>query len=190
MKRLLLKLAGIAVFLIPPSDWTRAQDASWGCQVLLCAASREPSWQGIGYCVPPMTRLIREMKKPRFSWPICREANVDKSGYEEYGDCPVGTRVNPNGNHGTNPTTVDRCIQTVDRCEDRAEFQSHYGDEIVNERTGVRLRYLDSGNDDWRNRNSCLVEISIPRPRRTDPYYFDIADGEGGKRRFWFNLRH
>ncbi|NEJ83261.1 hypothetical protein GR268_43065, partial [Rhizobium leguminosarum] len=69
----------------------KAEDASWGCQVLLCAASQNPSWHGVPYCVPPMTKLIAAMKEPGFSWPICHEANAGKPGRESYEDCPAGT---------------------------------------------------------------------------------------------------
>lgn len=72
MKALYFIAAGVAALAMTPA--ARAQDASWGCQILLCAASKNPSWQGVGYCVPPMQKLISAMKKPGFSWPICEEA--------------------------------------------------------------------------------------------------------------------
>ncbi|MET3757878.1 hypothetical protein ABID08_005259 [Rhizobium binae] len=31
----------------PPIMPAKAEDASWGCQVLLCAASQNPSWHGV-----------------------------------------------------------------------------------------------------------------------------------------------
>lgn len=38
-----------------------AQDASFGCKVLLCAAASAPSWSGIPYCVPVMQALFRQL---------------------------------------------------------------------------------------------------------------------------------
>lgn len=53
MKHLLYAAAGLAALTFAPTG-AKAEDASWGCQVLLCAASQSPSWQGVPYCVPPM----------------------------------------------------------------------------------------------------------------------------------------
>lgn len=53
----------VASAFAPPVAPASAEDASWGCQVLLCAASQNPSWHGVPYCVPPMTRLIAAMKR-------------------------------------------------------------------------------------------------------------------------------
>jgi hypothetical protein len=33
-----------------------------------------------------------------------------------------------------------------------------------------------------------MVQITQPRPRRADPYYFDIPNDKGVKQRAWFNL--
>ncbi len=65
--RAVLATAVLAVVL--PPALARADDAPWGCQVLLCAASQTPSWHGVPYCVPPMTKLIAAMKLPGFTWP-------------------------------------------------------------------------------------------------------------------------
>ena len=46
-----------------------AAASEWGCEVLLCASSSNPSWRGVPACHPPMTRLISAMKKPGFHWP-------------------------------------------------------------------------------------------------------------------------
>ena len=48
--------------------------SEWGCEVLLCASSSNPSWRGVPACHPPMNRLISAMKKPGFDWPTCHEA--------------------------------------------------------------------------------------------------------------------
>lgn len=163
---------GTAGFLAAP---THADDASWGCQVLLCAASSKPSWSGVPYCVPPMKKLISAMKKPGFSWPICDEAKAGKPGREDYQDCPAGytpsssndnsDRVSFSGNE------QDMCTKQVNTCNRNS---SDYG--------GVTRRW---GGD----RDSCTQTVSVPRPRRSDPYYFDIPNDKGVKERFWFNLR-
>jgi hypothetical protein len=89
MKPVFFAAAGLAALAISPAS-AKAEDASWGCQILLCAASQSPSWHGVPYCVPPMKRLISAMAKPGFSWPICHEAKAGKPGYEPYEECPAG----------------------------------------------------------------------------------------------------
>lgn len=56
----------------------RAQDASFGCKVLLCAAATAPSWAGIPYCVPVMQQLIRQVARGG-AWPVCLEGQVASS---------------------------------------------------------------------------------------------------------------
>ena len=145
----------------------KAQDAEWGCQVLLCAASKSPSWHGVPYCVPPMQKLITAMSKPGFSWPICHEANSGKPGHETYEDCPAGTTVGYSSTGGDNNWRgePDQCIKTVNVC-------------------GTSGHYFNSHRDG----ESCIQQIATPRPRRADPYYFDIPNEDGVKERFWFNL--
>lgn len=67
-----------------------AQDASFGCKVLLCAAASSPGWSGIPYCVPVMTQLFQMLKRFR-PWPTCPEGNAGGLGYEPYEECPAGS---------------------------------------------------------------------------------------------------
>lgn len=55
-----------------------AQDASFGCKVLLCAAATAPGWTGIPYCVPVMQQLIRQVGRAG-AWPVCLEGQVASS---------------------------------------------------------------------------------------------------------------
>ncbi len=164
----------------PPVTPANAEDASWGCQVLLCAASQNPSWHGVPYCVPPMTKLIAAMKEPGFSWPICHEANAGKPGHETYEDCPVGTTVgySSQGNNGGGGEP-DQCIKTVDICRSAGQRVS----DADLRGAVIRRTFGDRGD-------SCTEQIATPRPRRTNPYFFDIPDEQGVKQRFWFNLNH
>ncbi|RWJ21163.1 MAG: hypothetical protein EOR27_24230 [Mesorhizobium sp.] len=195
MKHLLYAAAGLAALAFAPTG-AKAQDAAWGCQVLLCAASQSPSWQGVPYCVPPMRKLIAAMSRPGFDWPICHEAKAGQPGREEYEECPAGTKVGytESGNHDdwNRNREPNRCVKTVDRCENRAQFQSLYGDEEANRRAGISISYSYSGNSSAlvaRNNSGCKVQISTPRPRRANDWYFDIPNDKGVKERFWFNLR-
>ncbi|MHC2296012.1 hypothetical protein [Rhizobium mongolense] len=164
----------------PPLMPANAEDASWGCQVLLCAASQNPSWHGVPYCVPPMTRLISAMKEPGFSWPICHEANAGKPGHETYDDCPAGTIVgySSQGNNGWRGEP-DQCIKAVDVCRS----PSQGGSEAGCRGTLIRRSFGDRGD-------TCIEQIATPRPRRANPYFFDVPNDQGVKQRFWFNLNH
>lgn len=48
----------------------RAEASEWGCEVLLCASSSNPSWRGVPACHPPMHRLISAMKGWGFRGPL------------------------------------------------------------------------------------------------------------------------
>jgi hypothetical protein len=38
--------------------------------------------------------------------------------------------------------------------------------------------------------DGCIQQVATARPRRADPYFFDIPNDQGMKERFWFNLDH
>lgn len=141
----------------PPAN--HAEASEWGCEVLLCASSSNPSWRGVPACHPPMHRLISAMKGWGFSWPTCPEAGTGKPGYEAYEECPAGWSVSSsNQDHGA--AQQDICVQIRNTCP------SGFG-----------------------GRDGCEQTITMPRPLRQDPYYFDITHDDGEVSRHWFNLR-
>ncbi|MDR6100500.1 hypothetical protein QE369_000678 [Agrobacterium larrymoorei] len=164
MLRLKLLLLGTAALLAvtAPVEPTNAQDADWGCQVLLCAASVAPSWHQIPYCVPPMMKLITAMARPHFSWPICKGAGTGAPGFERYEACPAGFTVDYSSQGSDNNWNrePDLCIKSVNRC----------------------------GQGFYYERNSCIDTITQPRPLKDQPYYFDIRQQSGKPQRFWFDL--
>ncbi|MEI8703428.1 hypothetical protein [Mesorhizobium sp. ISC15] len=181
MKQLLYAATGLAAVAILPATAAKAQDASWGCQVLLCAASQNPSWHGVSYCVQPMTKLIRAMAKPGFSWPVCHEAKAGEPGRQEYADCPEGSKVgySERGKEG-NRRVPDQCVKTVNVCKSRFNSQA--------DKNGLTIPVRRAGRDSDNRSGSCTKEISSMRPRRADPWYFDIPNDQGVKQRHWFNL--
>ncbi|RWL92545.1 MAG: hypothetical protein EOR68_26190 [Mesorhizobium sp.] len=133
------------------------QASEWGCEVLLCASSSNPSWHGVPACHPPMDRLISAMSGWGFSWPTCPEAGAGPPGYEKYADCPAGWSVGYSEvGHGMR-SEPDLCVQ--------------------------------KGRNTCSRREGCSDTISMPRPSRGDPYYFDISAKDGSVSRHWFNLR-
>ncbi|GAA4135551.1 hypothetical protein ACFFTN_13405 [Aminobacter aganoensis] len=136
----------------------QAEASEWGCEVLLCASSSNPSWRGVAACHPPMNRLISAMGKWGFSWPTCPEAGTGRPGYEAYDECPAGWSVgSSNQEHGGSQD--DLCVQVRNSCP------SGFG-----------------------GRDGCQQNVTKPRPMRDDPYYFDIRSDDGNVTRHWFNL--
>lgn len=62
-----------AIILLNQTNPLHAQDASFPCKVLLCAAATSPSWAGIPYCVPIMQQAIY-MQAWGIAVGVCAEA--------------------------------------------------------------------------------------------------------------------
>jgi hypothetical protein len=73
----------------PINEGARAQDASFGCKALLCAAASAPGWSGIPYCIPVMQDLFRQLAHGG-AWPICAQGQASGLGYEPNLPCPTG----------------------------------------------------------------------------------------------------
>jgi hypothetical protein len=142
-----------------------AQDASFGCKVLLCAAASTPSWSGIPYCVPVMQQLFKQLAlgKP---WPVCSEGNASAPGYEPYEPCPAGkisVRQNDEG-HLITDEQGGHCTALV----------------AENDRRFTELN-CEAGH-------ACIDPNALERRIwRQKPYYVDLSYG-GQTKRFWFNL--
>lgn len=157
-----VRLSSIATIL-SVATWALSANPSkageWGCEVLLCASSSDPSWRGVPACHPPMNRLISAMGKWGFSWPACPEVGTGKPGYEAHDDCPDGWNVaSSNQDHGGRQG--DLCVQVRNTCP-----------------------------SDFGGRDGCEQIVTMPRPLREEPYYFDIRHDDGNVTRHWFNLR-
>jgi hypothetical protein len=157
-----------------------AQDASFGCKILLCVASQNPSWQGVPYCVPPVLKLLAIRKVHPGYWPSCPEAGTGKPGYSEYDDCPAGST----------PTTIQRGTsgdngrtRSIPGCE--KPVQVACSTLIDRDSPGSYARAQRVANQ------ICTTTQTFARPERKDPYYFDIRDKQTGKvSRHYFNLNH
>lgn len=142
------------------------QADQWGCEVLLCAASSNPSWRGVQSCHPPMTRLISEMKKPGFDWPICHEAGTGAPGYERYAECPEGYKVGSSEDRNGFSRENDLCVKTVNVC--KGNTHGFYNSD---------------------RQQDCIQTLSVSRPLRSEPYFFDIKNDTSGKtERHWFSV--
>ena len=156
----------VGVLLATGAFATSAAGSEWGCEVLLCASSSNPSWRGVPACFPPMNRLMSAMKNPGFKWPVCPEAGTGAPGFEQYAECPEGYQVGSRGGRNSFAGEGDLCVKTVDVCQGDAH---------------------DLYNSD--RQRSCIKTVSISRPLRSEPYFFDIMnDTSGQAERHWFGL--
>lgn len=80
----------------------RAQDASFGCKVLLCAAATAPGWAGIPYCVPVMQELFRQLALRR-PWPVCSEVRTSGARFAPDAPSPFAS-TQADGDNGSAAT--------------------------------------------------------------------------------------
>ena len=143
-----------------------ATASDWGCKVLLCAASDNPSWQSVPSCLPPMYKLIA-CKFKTFGacpWPTCPEGGAGKPSYEKYADCPAGWTPQSSSSTGSGRSELDVCVQRRSDCGAKLK-------------QGAGLTGL-----------SCIA--SMPRPLRTKPYNFQIRNSQTNQvETHWFSLK-
>jgi hypothetical protein len=144
----------------------KAQDASFGCKVLLCAAASAPGWPGIPYCVPVMQQLFSNLAKGQ-GWPACSEGNAGSVGYDPLDDCPQPTAA------------ADR--QEVSTSDNGVGIAYHY----TANPSGLYCVPADQLNSDA-SYASGNDNVAV-RGQRADPYYVDITTA-GNAMRFWFSL--
>ncbi len=160
-----LKVASLSLALGVMPMTASAQDASFGCKVLLCAAANAPSWSGIPYCVPVMQQLFRQLAKGG-GWPACPEGQTSGLGHEPYLPCAAGW------------TPADGAIWR----EDSAAASSPNGSVCLD--LSKPMRDCSSGSE-----GGCQTSYpSQPRQPRDEPYFVDITTGNG-QQRFYFALR-
>jgi len=161
-------LLGLAALVSLGASPARAQDASFGCKVLLCAAATNPSWSGIPYCVPVMTQLFRMLRRGG-GWPTCPEGNAGALGYEPYMPCPTGQVAYGQVQTGDTGGTTLQPDPNGGYCVDPERFAR-----------------MCSGQD---NQAGCDPTYqSMPRTQRTEPNFVDITTG-GTTSRFYFSLQ-
>ncbi len=166
MRKRLQLLAGIgAAFAVFATNATASE---WGCEVLLCASSSAPPWQGIPSCHPPMEKLLLAMAGWSFSWPICPEAGTAAPGYEKYEPCKDGyTAIHTGDDYGSSGASdANTCVKIVDVCKSRGG---------MTEETGSCNQIVDH----------------YARKVRDNPYYFDLkSTATGQTTRRYFNLNN
>jgi len=142
-----------------------ATASEWGCEILLCASSSDPSWRGVPAYHPPMNKLISAMKRPGFSWPTCPKAGTGRPGYEQFEACPTGWAAATDPGQDRHNGLKSHCARTVNLCSESRRVRSR------------------------RDGESCTRTEVVTRGFRSEPYYFDINnDMDGSFSRHWFSL--
>jgi hypothetical protein len=157
---------------------TQAQDASFGCKVLLCAAAASPSWPNIPYCVPVMQQLFSQIAKGG-GWPACAQAGTSASnvGYQRYQDCPAGS-IAVSAQSGQSGYAAD---SNGSSCVTAQDFQTYQA-------------RLDTYNQALNNQNGSVPQApwlqTTARAANPTPYYVDLNTGSSGSSptRFYFSL--
>lgn len=163
MKRGAALLVAVGLLCAPGGEGAHAEDASFGCKVLLCAAATAPGWSGIPYCVPVMQTLFRQLAKGG-GWPSCPEGNASGLGYEPYQACPAGLSPVQSGSDGGVGVST---APNGNLCADLSKPQQ-----------------VCSGGD-----GGCTTTyLTTARDPRSDPDYVDIATANGTQR-FYFSLQ-
>ncbi len=161
-----LLFAAISLLATTNTNILYAQDASFGCKVLLCAAATNPNWSAIPYCVPPMQQLFSQLAKGK-PWPTCPEGNTGGLGYDPFQACPA-PRV-PFTQTGTGDDRLSTDPNDQNLCIDKSKTTQKCSG------VGESGEYCTTTYD------------TIPRLTTTTPYYVDITTANGVQR-FSFNL--
>ena len=167
------------ILVAPAALSVRAQDAPWGCQVLLCAAATTPSWSGIPYCVPPMTQLFQQLAHGG-GWPSCPQGGETSGlGYQPYKPCPA-PQFNidyQQATYGSEGMPMQSGILQADPngafcgTADQLNWQPQNGGGI----TG-----------DYGSPYTLQLTAAVPNPK---PYYVDITPTGAAPQRFYFSLQ-
>ena len=182
--RRLLPIASLCMLpfaALPAQAQAPAQDASFGCKVLLCAAATVPGWSGIPYCVPVMQSLFRQLAKGK-GWPVCSEGNASGLGYEPDLPCQRGlpwqvtqTAASNGSGQGSQTTYVADANGSV--CIDPP----------VSGNSACLIASADPGGH---SQCSAMPANYTPTQRspRQNPFFVDITPKNAGPSRFWFSL--
>ena len=158
----------------------QAQDASFGCKVLLCAAATAPAWSGIPYCLPVMQQLFRDLAHGG-TWPVCPEGHASGVGYDPYLPCPAGLTpalATPPSTTGAGPAQA-------------SPAQATNGQAQTPDPEGNLCAALSKPQQVCGTGGMTFCQTTYPtspRDTRAAPYFVDI-DAANGAQRFYFSLQ-
>ncbi|MBV1702918.1 MAG: hypothetical protein KGQ46_13975 [Hyphomicrobiales bacterium] len=177
-------VAGLAV--AAPTSPAFAQDAPWGCQVLLCAAATSPSWSGIPYCVPPMEALFSQLARGG-GWPSCPEGGETSGlGYQPYKPCPA-----PDINVDYQPATFGSQSEQITTGVFQADPNGAYCSppEQISNFTLRQQQNTTYGQDTSGPPPLDFTPQLTLATANATPYYVDITPSGATSIRFYFSLQ-
>jgi hypothetical protein len=168
----------------------KAQDAEFGCKVLLCAAASNPSWPSIPYCVPIMNQLQTMMRSLRFRWPVCTAAGTGAPGFEPYQPCPAGWQeATRNDGAVSNGVSGSPTYGGNDLCARRLPIDAASRPMPATVPGGQVQCFSSSGDIVSADGPGQTCVEYRPRPQNERPYYFDLRNPDGVATRVWFSVR-
>jgi hypothetical protein len=191
VRRFIGALTFSAILAVSAEAPAKAQDAEFGCKVLLCAAASNPSWPSIPYCVPVMNQLYAMMRSLRFRWPVCTAAGTGAPGYEPYQPCPAGWQETSSVADGGGDNGVISSVaqNSNDLCARHLSPQSSARPPQANVPGGqIQCPARDGDNGGGIGSGQTCIEY-MPRPLSERPYYFEMRNTQGNQSRVWFNVR-
>lgn len=190
MRRFIRSLTFSAILAVSAGASAKAQDAEFGCKVLLCAAANNPSWPSIPYCAPVMNQLHAMMRSLRFRWPVCTAAGTGAPGFEPYQPCPDGwQQTSSQVGGGDAGTSTSLQHGGNDLCARRLPPQSAAHSLNASVPGGqIQCPGTDGDNGSIMGSSQGCIEYR-PRPRNERPYFFDVRNPAGNQTRVWFNVR-
>lgn len=189
MRMSIVSAAVSAALYIGSPHSSQAQDAEFGCKVLLCAGASNPSWPSIPYCVPIMNQLHAMMRSVRFRWPVCTAAGTGAPGYEPYQPCPTGWQeVSSNASTG-NGVSGSLLNGGNDLCARRLP-PDPTGQPTQSSLPGGQVQCVSSSGDNVGASGSGQTCFEYrPRLQNERPYYFEVRSSNGVPTRVWFSVR-
>lgn len=172
-------LAAGLMLVAPATLPVRAQDAPWGCQVLLCAAATTPSWSGIPYCVPPMTALFQQLARGG-GWPSCPEGGETSGlGYQPFKPCAA-----PDVNINYQPEVDGSQGMIISAGVFQADPNGAYcgNPDLASYSTG-----FDNGMGTFTSQP--IAQQLTHAVANPEPYYVDITPTGAAPTRFYFSLQ-
>jgi hypothetical protein len=182
--RRLLPIAYLCVLLPFTTPPALAQDAAFGCKVLLCAAASAPGWSGIPYCVPVMQSLFKQLAKGR-GWPVCSEGSASGLGHEPWQPCQSGLPYKvtqtaaSNGANGNAPGS--QIIYVAD---------ANGGVCMEPSLSGNAACLIAAAEQGGNSQCAAIPANYVPAERgaRQNPWFVEITPKNSGTSRFYFSL--
>ncbi len=181
---------GTALSIGSPTS-SQAQDADFGCKVLLCAAASKPV-HAVDFPIASnaMNQLHAMMRSSSLPLPVCTAAGTGAPGFRALSALPCGWQeTSSNTGAGGNGVSASLPYGGNDLCARRLP-PDPTGRPVQASVPGGQVQCFSSSGDHVGvdGPGQMCVEYR-PRPRNERPYYFDVRNPDGVATRVWFTVR-